>query len=341
MENKSSKILLWLVPIFFGTITFMFIGNLFIVNRHINKIKEENREYFESIKEKKNYGPFQIDYVHLDSNWVAIDPKEIDKINNHIKVLSEEVINESNRTERVLDYDIDRLNNYLALSIAFMTLLGIFAPILINILSAQDLRDKLNTIGDDLDSLKAKDIDKAIKNANDALGLSKEASDKSKELEPLSQKINDIEKTAKENLPDICNLILQNAVFRFFNVSSYILSEALRNRDFREFVKLLENIKNGFERCKNENEFKINSNPNFLLIIEDFIRFLNSERFSGHPIFNERQDYIVFDRLITELAKLHASTNEKKEENITSVNLQILEVINQFNKKYVANQPVA
>ncbi len=341
MKHSSTKILLWLTPIFFIIITILFYCHWKSINKNITEIKEQNKGYYEKLAEKKNYGPFQIDYKSLNKKQVVIDPVEIEKINNHIKVLTEEVQKETNRAESIIDKDLDRLNLYMAVGIGFMTLLGIFAPILINILSVQDLREKQQQIQEEFGELKKKDIDKAIKNAEKAISESTTAIEKTKNLDSLSQKIDDVEKKAKENLPDVCNLILQNAIFRFFNVSSFILTEAHRKGNYNEFINILEAIKGGFEKCKNEKEHNIDNNNSFKFIIADFIIHLNSERFKVHPVFSEREDYNVFDVLIQELLKLQNSKDEDKEGNYINVIRQIQEVVNQFNSKNAKNQPTA
>lgn len=338
MKHSSTKILLWLTPIFFIIITILFYCHWKSINKNITEIKEQNKGYYEKLAEKKNYGPFHIDYKSLNKKQVVIDPVEIEKINNHIKVLTEEVQKETNRAESIIDKDLDRLNLYMAIGISFMTLLGIFAPILINILSVQDLREKQQQIQEEFGELKKKDIDKAIKNAEQAISESNTAIEKTKNLGSLSQKIDDVEKKAKENLSDVCNLILQNAIFRFFNVSSFILTEAHRKGNYNEFINILEAIKGGFERCINEKEHNIDNNNSFKFIIADFIILLNSERFKVHPVFSEREDYNVFDVLIQELLNLQNSKDEDKEGNYLNVTGQIQKVINQFNSKNVKTQ---
>lgn len=307
MKHSSTKILLWLTPIFFIIITILFYCHWKSINKNITEIKEQNKGYYEKLAEKKNYGPFQIDYKSLNKKQVVIDPVEIEKINNHIKVLTEEVQKETNRAESIIDKDLDRLNLYMAVGIGFMTLLGIFAPVLFNVLSTQDLKDKQSKIQDD--------------------------------LKALSTKTDLVEKKAKENLPDVCNLILQNTILRFFSVSTFVLTEAQRKDDFTEFIEILKSIKGGFERCKDEEEHNIDNNLSFKLIIKDFTRHLNSDRFKGHPVFSSRKDYDVFDALILELLKLYKSKDEDKEGNYVNVIGQIQEVINQFNSKNVKNQP--
>ncbi|MBU7569952.1 MAG: hypothetical protein KAF41_04810 [Flavobacterium sp.] len=341
MKYNPTKILLWLTPIFFVIIILLFYCHWKNLNQNIAEIKKQNKDYYEKIVEKKNYGPFQIDYKRLNKKQVIINPVEIEKINNHIKVLTEEVQKETNRAESIIDKDLDRLNLYMAIGIGFMTLLGIFAPILINILSVQDLREKQSQIEEDFKKIKEKDIDQAIENANKAISDSNLAIEKTKNLDAVSQKIDEVEKKAKKNLPDLCNLILQNAIFRFFNVSSFVLTEAHRKGDYREFIGILESIKNGFERCNDEKEHNIDNNHSFKFIIKDFIIHLNSERFKVHPVFSEREDYNVFDALIKELSKLKNSKEEDKEVNYRSVIDKIQEVINQFNNKNTENQPAA
>lgn len=333
MKCSPAQKLLWIMPISFLAIIILFICLWRNVNENITEIKVQNKEYFDKIAEKKSYGPFQIDYKAINKKQVIIDPAEIEKINNHIRVLTEEVQKESNRAESIIDKDLDRLNLYMAVGIGFMTLLGIFAPISINVLSVHDLREKQNNLQEELSELKDMEFDQAIENAKKAMTDAAKAVEKTKNLDSLSKKIDDVEKKANDNLPEICNLILQNAIFRFFNVSSLVLTEAYRNSDYSEFIKILESIKNGFERCKDEEEHNIDNSPSFKLIIKDFISHLNSERFKVHPVFSKREDYNVFDVLIEKLLELENSINEDKEENYKNVIEQIQEVINQFNSK--------
>lgn len=333
MKYSPTRILLWIIPISFSVIIILFYCHWRNINNNIADIKKQNKEYFERIAEKKSYGPFKIDYKTLNKKQVVIDPAEIEKINNHIKVLTEEVQKESNRAESIIDKDLDRLNLYMAVGIGFMTLLGIFAPISINVLSVHDLREKQNNLQEEIGALKDKDFDDAIENAEKAMTDAAKAVEKTKNLDSLSEKIDDVEKKANDNLPEICNLILQNAIFRFFNVSSLVLTEAHRNSDYGEFIKILESIKSGFERCKGEEAHNIDNSPSFKLIIKDFIFHLNSERFKVHPVFSKREDYNVFDDLIEKLLELENSKNEDKESNYENVIEQIQEVINQFKSK--------
>lgn len=56
----------------------------------------------------------EIELTPLNKKQVIIKPEEIEKINSHIKILAEAVQNEKNRTETLIDKDLSRLGNYMA-----------------------------------------------------------------------------------------------------------------------------------------------------------------------------------------------------------------------------------
>lgn len=313
------KTLLWIsVPVFLFMISFL----VFLwcsLDKNINDIKEENKKNYESIASLEKMSLIEIELTPLNKKQVIIESKEIEKINNHIKILTEAVQNEKSRTETLIDKDLSRLGTYLAVGIGFMTLLGVFVPILINVLSVQDLRDKQKEIEDK--------TDKAL--------------DSSNKLDEFSKKVDSIESKTNNITLGLCNLVLQNAIARFFNVSSIVLTNAVREKDYKSFINLLEAIKNAFQNCQTDTNHVILENEQFSNTVQDFILFLETEKFRYQSVFSTKKEVEEFDNLIEHLGTLKDSNNENESENYKTLEGQIDVIINIFKGKHVKNQPTA
>lgn len=313
------KTLLWIsVPVFLFMISFL----VFLwcsLDKNINDIKEENKKNYESIASLEKMSLIEIELTPLNKKQVIIESKEIEKINNHIKILTEAVQNERSRTETLIDKDLSRLGTYMAVGIGFMTLLGVFVPILINVLSVQDLRDKQKEIEDK--------TDKAL--------------DSSNKLDEFSKKVDSIESKTNNITLGLCNLVLQNAIARFFNISSIVLTNAVREKDYQSFINLLEAIKSAFQSCQTDTNHVILENEQFSNTVQDFILFLETEKFRYQSVFSTKKEVEEFDNLIEHLGTLKDSNNENESENYKTLDGQIDVIINIFKGKHVKNQPTA
>lgn len=289
------------------------------LNSNINDIKEQNKKNYEKIASLKMTSSIDIEFTPLNKKYVIIEPKEIEKINNHIKILTEAVQDEKSRAETLIDKDLSRLGSYMAVGIGFMTLLGIFVPILINVLSVQDLRDKLKEIEDKAD----------------------EALDNSTKLDDFSSKVDSIESKTGNITLSLRNLVLQNAIARFFNISSIVLTNAVREKDYQSFINLLEAIKSAFQSCQTDTNHVILENDQFSNTVQDFILFLETEKFRYQSFFSTKREIEEFDNLIEHLGTLKDSNNENEAENYKSLDGQIDVIINIFKGKHAKNQPTA
>lgn len=311
------KTLIWIsVPVFLLMISLL----VFLwcsLNNNINDIREQNKKNYESIASLEKMSSIEIEYIPLNKKQVVIEPKELEKINSHIKNLTEAVQNEKNRTETLIDKDLSRLGTYMAVGIGFMTLLGVFVPILINVLSVQDLRDKQKDIEDK--------TDKAL--------------DSSNKLDEFSKKVDSIESKTNNITLGLCNLVLQNAIARFFNISSIVLTNAVREKDYQSFINLLEAIKNAFQGCQTDTNHVILENDQFSNTVQDFILFLETEKFRYQSVFSTKKEVEEFDNLIKHLGTLKDSSNDNESENYKALDGQINIIINIFKGKHVKNQP--
>jgi hypothetical protein len=341
------KTLIWISISFFALFIIFSFLQWFNLNNNIAEIKEQNKSNFERKISAKDYSTFRIEFTRLNGKQVIINPVEIEKINNHINALTEEVQKESSRAESSIDTDLNRLNLYMAIGIGFMTLLGIFVPILINVLSVQDLRDKQTEISEIYKRMKPQLNDSIMR--SDAANLKSDAANlksaaallKSKELDTLTPKINAIEEKTERLLPEICNLILQNAIARFFNISPIVLTNAIREQNFQDFIHLLTPIRDGLNACNKDRQHKILGNANFEHTIKDFILFLKTESFRFQSVFNSRAENNEFEKLILLLYKLQISSPEKEDCNYIEVSTQINKIIEIFKNRNVKNKSAA
>ena len=132
---------------------------------NLNSYKiEKDKQYNHLAKIKTNL--IDVDNIKQKDSLMVLNKEAIIEINNNLNLLAEEIFNERNRAESIIDKDIDRLNLYMAVGIGFMTLFGIFVPILVNILSVNDLREKLKEMPN------KKTIDSLISNTQKALDKS-------------------------------------------------------------------------------------------------------------------------------------------------------------------------
>ena len=344
MKINYNKTLFWISIIFYISFILLFYCRWEKTNEEISEIKKDNQEFFEKIQTQKNYGPFVLETKDLNKKQVLIETKEIDKINNHINNLSEKVYEEYHRAEKVINNDIDRLNTYMAIGIGFMTLLGVFVPILINILNHQDLREKqqqlTNKMGEietAINDIPTQEIETAKTNSETAINKSNEALQSSARVADLTTKVESVEKVIKESFPKISTLILQSAIVRYFNLVPYL--QGKRGNDGTHFIDLIKSIKVGFNGCSTEDSISIVNDDYYQSIIRDFIRYIEEPRIISS--FSNRKTTDLFFELAEILKCFLSSTNENEEENCTKITKKLDEIINAINNTDVTTEPTA
>lgn len=191
---------------------------------------------------------------------------------------------------------------------------AVFVPILINVLSVQDLRDK----------------------QKDIKSKTNEVLDKSKKLDEFSGKVGSVESKVSSLTLGLCNLTLQNAIARFFNISSIVLTSAIRKKNYQSFIDLLEAIKNAFDGCKVVAHHVIIEHAPFKNTVDDFILFLETEKFRYQSVFNTKREAEEFDNLINKLRTLKDSTKDNETKNYKDLDDQINVIINIFKGKQTA-----
>ncbi|UKT65459.1 hypothetical protein [Pedobacter mucosus] len=298
-QIRSNRPIMVSISVFAICFSILFFIQWRCLYNNIELVKESNKKNFESFLQTKKSKPFNLDLKKINGKQLLIDSKEIDKINTHIDLLTDQVYKESNRAESIMDKDFDRLNLYMALGIGFMTLFGIFIPLIVNVLIVNDLRDKIKEMPS------ASVIDLLTLNTNKAL-------ESSEKVEKLSEDIDELVKKTADVYPKISTLSFQIAINRLFNVSPTAITKILRKRDFTLFKNLFQNVKNELEKCQNDVDHKIHDNESLKQTISDFAVMLKDEKYKFSSVLNSRNLVIKLDSLSTILVKLSLS-NESNE----------------------------
>jgi len=320
-EEKITKHIYNKKILIFGSILLLLIIALFCwqwycLDRKISDYKTEkeiqNKRFFKT----KDFEFINLDSLEKNGQKVILTKRDIYRINENIKSLSEIVYQESNRAESIIDKDLDRLNLYMAIGIGFIAILGVFTPILVNILSVEDLREKMKEMPS------ADEIGKLSKDVKTALN-------KSTEIAGISESFDNLKNKTDKALPSISTLILQNAIGRFFNISPYILTNLNRKKDRQYFTDLLEYIRKGFDNCKNDKEHFISKDDFLKATIKDFCTYIKDPK--SHSSAFTREISTEFYHIYNVLKELLACTDEKEIELYNKLDEKIKRVIDLIN----------
>jgi hypothetical protein len=316
MASKKNKTYNWLIIIAIILPLFLFIFQWNKFENSLNVFKRQQEKDFKSIEEIQSKSLIQFRQLKKKDSTVVIKIDELQKINERYDQLFKFVNNNTNRAESLIDKDLDRLNLYLAIGIGFIGILGVFVPIVVNLMSVQDLRDKLNEIPE-----KVK-IDEALKNATEAI-------EKAKNLEDLELKISTLSGNYNKAVPIISTLILQNSIGRFFNITPYILTQLSRQNDRTYFIDLLNSIKSGFEYCDRDKDHTFQNNDFLKSTIKDFRIYITSAKFQT-TAFNE--SIVTKFGELSELLRLLVNAGPQDESNINlAIREKIHEIITEFS----------
>lgn len=251
-HHHNNKLIKCILIVFLIIFSILFVTQWITLNSNIKAIKEKVKADSVSFNNVKT-NLIDISTLKSDSLNVTLAKKDVEKINSNLNVLTSEIYNERNRAESIIDKDIDRLNLYMALGIGFIAILGVFVPILVNILTNDDLKRKQEILTNDLKLTKDEISNTAqesiaIKEKVDRIDLEAidSAVEKSKEIENLKEK-------TEEVLPKLSIITLQIAIHRLFNVSSLALSKIAKNpADSRLFIELFSDVKVAIQSCQSD-----------------------------------------------------------------------------------------
>jgi len=295
------KIIKW--PIF---LIICFCAQWLFMAHYINQIK---LEYLNNIKESNKVEPFYFEFTKSKDKQIVLKPEEFKKMYEHINSLSDKVSGESKRTQEFINQDIDRLNLYMSIGIGFIALLGVLIPVLVNVLSYDDLKKKqedLRTKVDKIDSFftdeKKEAIENSIKNADKAIEKSNEAIVLSDKINVTTHRVEYLEKSTA----NVSTLILQLAIIRYQSVMPYLVM----NFEKDKFISIITGIKKGFKECDENENYSIIEDEQLRTLIADFVYEINSSRTLSMTLDSE-----IFNSYINLLIVLKSHLNvESKEE---------------------------
>jgi negative regulator of replication initiation len=316
-----------------GLTIILFFGLWYSNYRCIKDLKSDlNAQLKEQLNLSHQYqGPFNIETKKLDSVRVEIEASEIKKVNEQIKYLTDVVQNQHLYAQEVIENDLNRLNLYMAVGIGFLSLIGVFIPIVTNLVSTSDLQTKVSAMETKLNPLEKQLEDAqtnsktAHDNASKAIKAADEANGKAKEVENLKETVDAIALI----MPTVTAMTIQYAVARFINMSPYALDSIVRKQERGHLAELIIAIKAGFEECRAKRipitHYDIRSAAN------DFeISLRNGKHVTSS--LNGRLSYAHFEELQRRLITLRDSKNPVDSDmHYTSVIDSLQNVIDDVN----------
>jgi hypothetical protein len=201
-------------------ISFVVVYNCILSNQYKtnNKIVSNSRQVTNPLNNLKGDS----------ANVYKLGEDDMQKFNSHIEYLTDKVASEVKRTQENSQYDIDRINTFLALGIGLLAIIGGLLPIFVNYFSKENLEKRMsifeNTCEDltktasetKADAVKAKvEAERAIESMDGieakVIEANKSYDKLNKELLPLKEDVQKV-KEAAIKIPFIDILCFQNAV---------------------------------------------------------------------------------------------------------------------------------
>lgn len=311
------KIIKW--PIF---LIICFCVQWLFMSQYIKQIKHE---YLTNIKEINKVEPFYFEFTKSKDKQIVLKPDEFKKMYEHINSLSDKVSEESKRTQEFISQDIERLNLYMAIGIGFIAILGVLIPVLVNILSFDDLKTKVDKIDSFFTDEKKQAIENSIKNADEAIEKSNKAIVLTDKINVTTQKVETLEKSTAK----VSTLILQLAIIRYQSIMPYLVM----NFEKDKFISIITGIKNGFKECNDNQNYSIAEDKQLRILIADFVFEINSYRTLSMTLDSE-----IFNSYINlaKVLKAHLKVETKEEAMSNRVILDAFDNLIETTNKFYA-----
>jgi hypothetical protein len=285
-----------------------------------NNLKEYKVEKNNQLKILANTKTNLIDVSKLEKskNLIIIKKEDLVQINENINRLAEEIYNEKNKATTIIDKDIDRLNLYMAIGIGFISIIGIFVPVITNFLSHDDLKEKIKILQEDTKILDSEKLEKAIKNANEALS-------KSAAIDGIKDNLDDV-------IPKVSTISLQIALNRVNNMTATAIKNIRLHKNPKLFNELFNHLKDELKKCKDDDNHSISENKPLIEALNDFVQIFNDEKIRFVSILNKKGLDLEFDNLSLGLQKLIKSKKEDEEKIYEEINSTIDKILVKFKK---------
>lgn len=282
--HPSSK---WL-SFFLIAISVIYIFSLYKINEKCEQQYNFNKEIKNESTQVKN--PLIEIKPDTANKKFYLNEKDISELNNHIEYLTKKLETEVDRNQRNAEYNIDRLNLFMALGIGFLALIGGLLPLAVNFISKHDIDSKIKSIEDKLNESSA------------------------------------TLKASEDKMPIIDMLILQNAVAKVTSEDAWIL---FTSRNKPEKINLyFENIRLALEAFNdNSHSFEVYNIGN-LSYFKNTISELKGALLSG-PIrnINGKKDFQKrIDKLVKDLHFFEVNEPSKFKAQLKIVSATISEL---------------
>lgn len=312
-NNYNRRI--YIVLLFFSlSFILLFCTQWYLTSKNLKEYKVEKTNQLIKLKNSKT-NLIDIDALEKSKKYIVIKKEDLEEINSNINQLAEEIYSEQNKAATIIDKDIDRLNLYMAIGIGFIAIIGIFIPLVINYLSHDDLKEKLKEVQEKTKDLDNKELEKAIKNANEALS-------KSAAIDGIKENLDDV-------IPKVSTISLQIALNRINNMTSIAIKNIRVHKNYTLFNELFNHLKEELNKCNEDKNHSISENKPLIETLKDFVQMFNDEKIRFVSILNKKGLDIEFHNLTLGLEKLIDSKKEEEDkiyEEITSTIDKILEI---------------
>lgn len=251
--------------------------------------------------------------LQTDSTKIyKLKQEDITKFNDHIDYLSDKVEGEVKRTQENNQYDIDRINTFLAIGIGLLAIIGGLLPLVINFFSRESLDKRMDTIQEE-----AKEIQIASNAAKLAAdGANEKAKTASETVSGLDSKVKDAEKSIKEvkeaitplkdglkevkeatrKIPYIDLLVFQNAVAKLTSTDALkLFIGASRYTDVAAYLQNLISSIDSFDNdlFENNTDFDVKYFKNVVTELKLALRMGPIRRIPDGRSFQEKIDEVV------------------------------------------------
>jgi len=340
IKFSSNKSLKTITIVALSVIVILFVIQWICIYNNISEIKlsQENLA-----KDKKEVSTFYFNFKNTKNKQILLSPEEFKRMYEHVNGLADIVSKESQRTQDIINQDINRLNLYMAIGIGFISILGIFVPLFVNVLSFDDIKNKQKEQDIKHIELEAKEIELSQKYHTliekiDKIPLDKldSAIEKTKDIDIVVSKVQEIEKTIDDSISKVSTLILQQAITRYFTVVPYLQI----NYEMERFISIIESIKLGFNECEGNANHSIINNEPLKTLLSDFAYEINSGRSLTIALNAQITNiYIKLSKALKEHIKVTSTEQEVKSNKII---IEVIdELIDSIKKYYAKNKSTA
>lgn len=338
-NDKKGFAIYWYVGmliIFILVIVAGFFVNIYIMNKQFSK----NEQAISKSHQVNN----PLKSLQTDSTKIyKLKQEDINKFNDHIDYLSEKVEGEVKRTQENNQYDIDRINTFLAIGIGLLAIIGGLLPLVLNFFSRENLDKRMDDIQEEAKTIQtasnaakiaAEGANDKAKAASDTVtGLDAKVKDADRiitelqeEIAPLKDGLKEV-KEATRKIPYIDLLVFQNAVAKLTSTDALkLFIGASRYNDVASYLQNLILAIDSFndDVFDNNADFDVKYFKNVVAELKLALRLGPIRRIPDGRSFQEKIDEVVLQLSKFEKMETKDFKGQLKTVSATITELKIL-----------------